>query len=441
MLETDITLEARRFISRELSRIGTDLSVPAVAVMLKDDALVQLAATTLEEYPTEAAAQALAAALKGATPEQQALLAGSLGRQGNPSSAIALAGLLYPTTWRWWMRRRAPCRRWTAARASRWWRRPSPRPTRNAARRSIRVREGRHGVAAGNCSGAAKLLGMLYDAVSPGSVRAAALNGMVACAPDKAPELLAAAIADADAEIARTALGLARGTAGKAVTGALVALLDSAPAERIPAVLDTLAARGDAEAAPGAAKLAVSEDAAVAVAALRALAVIGDASHTGLLVDLSVKAKGDVRETARESLRLLRDKKTDDALVDIAKKAGDKEPRVQAVRSLGAARRARWTPFALAEDKRRTWPTRIVPARPGRRTNAAPAGPARKTEDALRDTVSRPWPPRPSASRRRRSAEAVAAALKAAKKEEDRPPLDHPAARTPEAPRSSGRLS
>ncbi|HNY87384.1 MAG TPA: hypothetical protein PKN23_12850, partial [Candidatus Hydrogenedentes bacterium] len=31
MLETDITLEARRFISRELSRIGTDLSVPAVA--------------------------------------------------------------------------------------------------------------------------------------------------------------------------------------------------------------------------------------------------------------------------------------------------------------------------------------------------------------------------------------------------------------------------
>ena len=91
MLETDITLEARRFISRELSRIGTDLSVPAVAAMMKDPALMQLAATTLEEYPTEAAAQALAAALKGATPEQQALLAGSLGRQGNPAAAGALA--------------------------------------------------------------------------------------------------------------------------------------------------------------------------------------------------------------------------------------------------------------------------------------------------------------------------------------------------------------
>lgn len=318
MLGTDITLEARRFISRELSRIGTDLSVPAVAAMLKDPALMQLAATTLEEYPSAAAAQALVGALKGATPEQQALLAGSLGRQGDPSSADALAGLLGSDNLEVVdeaagalasLDGGAGIARVEEAFAK------ADAERRNAFYPAC-VKAAMSQVAAGNCAGAEKLLGMLYDAVSPGQVRAAALNGMVACAPDKAPGLLAQAIVDADPEIARTALGLARGTAGKAVTGALVALLDSAPAERVPAVLDTLAARGDAEAAPGAAKLAASEDATVAVAALRALAVIGDASHAALLVDLSVKAKGDVRETARESLRLLRDKKTDDALVD-----------------------------------------------------------------------------------------------------------------------------
>ena len=432
MLETDITLEARRFISRELSRIGTDLSVPAVAAMLKDPALVQLAATTLEEYPTEAAAQALAAALKGATPEQQALLAGSLGRQGNPAAAGALAGLLGSEDL-------AVVDEAASALASLdggagFALVEESFAKADAERRKAFypacVKAAMSQVAAGDCAGAAKLLDLLYNAASPGSVRAAALNGMVACAPDKAPELLARAIADADPEIARTALGLARGTAGKAVTGALVALLGSAPAERIPAVLDTLAARGDAEAAPGAAKLAVSEDAAVAVAALRALALVGDASHTGLLVDLSVKAKGDVRETARESLRLLRDKKTDDALVDIAKKAGDKEPRVQAVRSLGARRAAGAMDalFALAEDKEKDVADEALKSLRGL------AGPEElprllallaKTGDAgLRDSVSRTVAAAaeriPQAEKR---AEAVAAALKAAKKEEEQAAL------------------
>jgi len=190
-----------------------------VAAMLKDPALLQLAATTLEEYPSEAAAQALAAALKGATPEHQALLAGSLGRQGNPASVDALAGLLGAGDM-------AVVDEAASALASLdggagFALVEEAFAKADAERRKAFypacVKAAMSQVAAGNCAGAANLLGMLYGA--------AALNGMVACAPDKAPELLAQAIADADPEIARTALGLARGTAGKAVTGALVALL------------------------------------------------------------------------------------------------------------------------------------------------------------------------------------------------------------------------
>lgn len=355
MLKTGISMDARRFICRELALIGTDISVPAVADMLKKPETFQLAATTLEMNPSPQATKALAGALDKANPAQRVILVSSLGRQGNPESVPALSGMLgavEPEVAREAALALGGIGTDEACAAV-----ADAMSKSDAARRSLFV-EGcltcaEKAVNGGALDRARPLMAALGGAEFPGHVRAAVLALELKVAPDNAAALIAGAVTDPDPEIARVALGLARGIQGGEITAALTGLLDSAAPARQAAVLDVLAARGDAAGADAASKLALSEDQAVAVAALRALGALGGESAVGLLAERAATSRGDLRTAAQESLSLLKGAGVNAALLGLAEKGKDQGLRAQALRSLGERRAFEKTDavFSLASDK------------------------------------------------------------------------------------------
>ncbi|MBW7864759.1 MAG: HEAT repeat domain-containing protein [Candidatus Hydrogenedens sp.] len=355
MLKTDITMDARRFICRELALIGTEISVPAVADMLKKPETFQLAATTLEMNPSPQAAKALMSALEGANPAQRVIIASSLGRQGSPDAVPALAGMLGASETD--VAREAAlalagigtdeaCAAVADALAKA-----------DAAGRTLFTEAcltcAENAVNSGALDRARPLMDTLSGAEFPGHVRAAVMALQIKASPGKAAVLIAKAVTDPDPEIARVALGLARGIQGGEITAALTGLLDSAAPARQAAVLDVLAARGDAAGADAAAKLALAEDQAVAVAALRALGVLGGESAVQLLAERAATSRGDLRTAAQESLSLLRGAGVNNALLGLAEKGKDQGVRLQALRSLGERRAVEVSDavFTLASDK------------------------------------------------------------------------------------------
>ena len=185
----------------------------------------------------------------------------------------------------------------------------------------------------------AEWLAMLNGAEFPAHVRVAALGGLVKADPAKAPAMIVAALNDADPEIARVALGLARKTEGPEITEALCKAVGTAAPEQQAALLNVLAARGDKTAVDAAKGLAESGDTAVAVAALRALGTLGDEAVAPFLVAKAAAGKGDVKSSAQEAVSVLRGEKVDAQIVELAMKDGDSDLRCQALRSL-ADRRA-----------------------------------------------------------------------------------------------------
>ncbi len=93
MLEGDATVESKRFLCRQLARIGSARHAKALSPLLHDAHLALFARGALESIPGEVATVALSGALTASdSPDKLGLIA-SLGRRGDASSVSVLAGL------------------------------------------------------------------------------------------------------------------------------------------------------------------------------------------------------------------------------------------------------------------------------------------------------------------------------------------------------------
>ncbi len=349
VLTGDSTVEAKRFVCRWLGFIGSAACVPALAAQLASEEMCQSVLTALETNRSEAAADALIAAVSSLKDRHRIGAAASLGRQNHDKAVPVLAGLLADAD---------PQIAQQAAESLAAMGRPegcaaladalSKAPAANKALLTGPCVECAAETA--DAESARAWFTMLGGPEYPAHVRVAALGGLMKLDPAKAPELLVAALKDPDIEVSRPALGLARQTPGPEVTAALAGLLEGAATEQQAALLDVLAARGDTSAIPAAIALAKGDN---AVAAIRALGRLGNADTAGFLVECAAASKGDAQTAARESLNILKGNGVDDALLDIAEKGKDPAARAQAVSSLGDRRATGKVKalLALADDK------------------------------------------------------------------------------------------
>jgi hypothetical protein len=97
VLSSKATVEAKRFVCRELALVGTAREVPALAALLADKDLFDPARSALETIPDPAADAALRAALAKAAPAQAVGLVNSLGNRSQPGNAATLVNMTQGT--------------------------------------------------------------------------------------------------------------------------------------------------------------------------------------------------------------------------------------------------------------------------------------------------------------------------------------------------------
>ena len=91
-LKSDATLAGKDFVCRELSIIGTEQSVPALAAMLTDEKTADMARYALERIPAEAVDDALIESLGKTSGNVKVGIINTLGERRNPKAVSCING-------------------------------------------------------------------------------------------------------------------------------------------------------------------------------------------------------------------------------------------------------------------------------------------------------------------------------------------------------------
>lgn len=329
------TDDAARFICRELAEIATDVSVPALAGLLKNETLAEAAIDALERTPGDMASAVLRDALGTLADRYKIGVINALAARRDLAAVPALAGLaagdnadlavaaLRALGMIGGKEAQAAVATALASPAS---------PVRNAAvDAAILQAEGL--LKAGDAKAAQALFQTMTGAGEAMHVRTAALRGVAACDPANAPELLREAFKSGDAGLQAAATALLREAENPATLAEFAKQLDTFDVAAQLLLLPAMSDRGVAIEAPQFKKLFAADE-AVALAAIQAAPACGDAACAELLVDLAANAKGDIRRAARENLVAMRNAGVNSALLNLAKQ-GNGESAAEAVRALG----------------------------------------------------------------------------------------------------------
>ncbi|MCP4644582.1 MAG: hypothetical protein GY851_29325 [bacterium] len=344
LLGTDATYESKQFVCRQLSLIGSDENVAAVAALLADEKTADMARYALERIAGKAAGDALLAALAGASGAGKVGIINSLGVRETPSAVAALAPLAEDGD--------AAVSEAAIVALGRIGGKESiavlaPMAGNSALAADSYLLCADRLLAAGKESGASKIYNEMYEAEQPRQFRVAALQGLVKAQGKKSVPMILDLLASDDASMQAVAAGLVRTMPAKGATKAFAGQLGRCSPSVQVLMLDALADRGDAASLPAVTKAAESEDASVQAAALSALGAIGDESVVSMLADAAAGSEGPARKAAQASLTRLQGDRVDEAIVEQMGGAGS-AVHVELIRAATERRTANAVPSVLA---------------------------------------------------------------------------------------------
>jgi HEAT repeat protein len=310
VLKSSASLQEKDAACAALKRIGTSLSVPALAGLLSDRDLSHAARYALESMPAPEAGLALIQELDKTTGLTRAGIIHSLGRRQETRAVSALSKLLGD---------------------------PDPDVARAAARAVGRIggapaidslfvalgdgREaglrnsvlnallaaGNEELTAGRRDAASMIFVRIHGLSVPDRVRAASYRGMIASATQRsALELIGSALRGSDSPEQMAALEMARTIHASEMTRALCDALGKATPPLQVSLIEALSQRGDPAASPAILSAAKSPDPAVGVAAIAALGELGDPSALPILLEAAGSTDETETRAARQALLVLR---------------------------------------------------------------------------------------------------------------------------------------
>ncbi|HUU92538.1 MAG TPA: HEAT repeat domain-containing protein [Phycisphaerae bacterium] len=347
VLGSNATPDAKRFVCRQLSIVGTAQEVPALAALLLDKELSDIARYALERTPDEAALKAMRDALPKAEPGVRIGIINSLGiredkavvgalipllKGSDVPIAIAAAGALGKIGGAEAVKALAD------ARGS------ADDKLKSVAADAYLLCADRL-LAEKKTAEAASIYQDMFKPTEAKHVQMAALRGIVASGGEKTLPLLTELLTGNDTEMQAAALRFVREVSGPETTKALTGLLPKLPAATQAMLLDDLATRGDASALPAVMTAAKSNDEAVKEAAVKAMGKVGDASTLPLLTSLA-SGGGPLADQARASLDILPGANVNDAMIGLAEQ-GNTDVRKEVIRSLGVRRVGKAVPVLL----------------------------------------------------------------------------------------------
>ncbi|MCY3024067.1 MAG: HEAT repeat domain-containing protein [Planctomycetota bacterium] len=335
---------------RRLAVIGTKEAVPALAALLSDEKLSDVARYGLVPIPDPAVDEALRGALSKVKGRQLQGVAFSLGHRRDQAAipdlakllgdadvqvvgtaARALAAIGGPAAWKALEQALA-----TAPEAAR----PAVGDAAIVLADALLTQEKRDEAKA------------IYDTLRastalPKRIVAAAFRGAALSRQTAGLPLLIEQLKTDDKDMRRMAYRLAREFPGPEATKALAGELSKLPQDRQVLLIQALGDRGDVAALPAILELAKSGEVPVRVLSLRVLGQLADASVVPLLFEAAMGSPADVARAAQASLAGLPDsKEVNDGILAVAEK-GDAKVRCVAINTVADRRIAAALPVLL----------------------------------------------------------------------------------------------
>ncbi|UCG46245.1 MAG: HEAT repeat domain-containing protein [Phycisphaerales bacterium] len=319
MLESDISLDAKLFICRQLWFIGTADSVPAVAKLLLDEQTADMACYAIGQNESEEAGEALREALGKVSPGVQVRIINLLGDRRDRQAVDAMAPLVFGADEQVSEAVVAALGKIGGGEAIAMLGRARAEGGSDLklAATDAYLRCAEDLAAAGRKGESAAIYRELTGEEEEPFVRSAAVKGLADTGGPDAVGIVVAALQDSDRMVRTTARGCVRTMEGEGVTERFAAeLAKISGAERI-GLLGALADRGDPAALGAVMAFAEDGDVEVRKAALQAVGKLGDVSSVPLLVKAVGGDAGSVEMlAARRSLELLGGEGVDDAIVE-----------------------------------------------------------------------------------------------------------------------------
>ena len=305
ILESAAPYDAKYFACRKLALVGTEQQVPALATLLTDEEMSQIARYALARIPSAAADRALLEALEKTEGRNQL---GIINTLGNRRCAEAVEPLVEMVRYQ-----PAP----VATEAARALGRIGTASAAEALSRALASRSkadrdtvadaylicAAHLRAAGDSNRAAFMYRRILDSELPAHLRGAALLGFASWMP-AASDVVTALRSDEKA-LQAAALRVLTDAPNTRPIGAVAAALPSFAAPIQILAIHALAERGDRVALPAVMHACATHDLGVRLAALEALGSLGNVASVPILLSAVVKGTEPEQLVARASLTTL----------------------------------------------------------------------------------------------------------------------------------------
>jgi len=303
-LASNSDLKAKMDACRELSRLGSEAAVPALALLLGDDQLSHSARYALETIPGKSVERALRQALKTTQGRNLAGVIGSLGVRRDEGSVGALANLLSsgnPEVAQAAARALGKIGGSAAASALEKALPATPSPNQPAVWEGLlRCADGF--LAAHKESKAAHIYETLAKADGPPHLKTAVVRGRVLSQPKLAAANLESALGSANYVEFAAACRTSRELTNVEVTRVLIGAMGKTTGDRQILLIQTLGIRGDVEAAGALGSAAARPDNRDArLAALRALGQLSSPASLPFLTAFISDSDPELARIARES--------------------------------------------------------------------------------------------------------------------------------------------
>jgi len=333
-LKSDASYAAKDFVCRELSVVGTEASVPALASMLTDEKVSDIARYALERIPGLAVDDALRNALSKAKGKAKIGIINTLGVRGDKKAIDALAKLTNDANETVTVAAVAALGRIDdrmATLAIAMVKDKATGATKTAVLDAY-LRCADRLAAKGQKDAAGAIYKQLYAAGEPMIVRVAAARGMIETAGDKTSEVIVEMLKSADKPIQTVAIATLKEVAKTNVIKAAAEQMANLEAGQQAQLISALTDCGDKVALPTVLAAAKNSHDLVRVTALRAMGTLGDVSSVDMLVGAAAVSGGEEQKAAQESLYRLRGADVDDAILKKLPEA-DAKAKVELVRS------------------------------------------------------------------------------------------------------------
>lgn len=344
LLAPTATFEARRFACAQLSVVGTEASLPAIAELLKQAETTGMACLALASRPSPRVKELLRAALpgsRGLATAQIVVTLGDLGdtaavkplaelaRGADTDAAAAAIGSLGKIASEEALAELAALRRGGNAEQSRL----AVLASLVAADNAVRL---------DNRAAARSIYDELSAATQPVPVRRAAFEGMLRTDADDGEERALIALRGDDAVLKASAIVRVRALKSRDASAVFAKEMDRLAAGEKVSLLASLASRNDAAAHTAIADQLLASDAVVRQAAIGALADLGDATFLPqLILALSAAQSAAERQTIEQALAGLKggDRVDRQILARESVAAGESGPVIKAALINALARR------------------------------------------------------------------------------------------------------